>query len=153
MTAGNRTVVTEWLSSAIITIRFRTAKNVKNNNDSENGSLYNFLIVGPNPSVSIVVRITTAHNGSEVKYQNGKEDIAEINNNQSVLVIVISALFIYAVMATRIVMPPETPIGQAPTPALPANCARNTMNVVEPQIIHENTCGFVSPRMIEHIYG
>jgi len=52
-----------------------------------------FPDVGPNPRTSTVVRITTAHNGSDVKYQNGKEDTAATKNNQSVLVIAVSALF------------------------------------------------------------
>lgn len=48
---------------------------------------------------------------------------------------------------------PETPIAQAPTPPLAASCARNTINVVQPQIIQEKTCGFVFPCWIERIYG
>lgn len=69
------------------------ANRAKNNRDSERGKLYAFLTVGPNPRTSTVVRMTTAHNGSDVTYQSGKEDIAETKNNQSVFVIVMSARF------------------------------------------------------------
>lgn len=66
---------------------------VKNGNDSEYGWLYDFLTVGPKPRISTVVRITTAHKGSDVKYQKGREDIAEMKNTQSVAVMVTSVLF------------------------------------------------------------
>ncbi len=51
------------------------------------------------------------------------------------------------------VITPETPIAQAPTPPLAASCAKKTINVVQPQIIQENKCGFVFPCKIERIYG
>ncbi len=58
-----------------MTIRLRAVKSEKNSNDSEYGARYAFLTVGTNPKTSTVVRVTTAHNGSDVIYQNGKEDI------------------------------------------------------------------------------
>ena len=76
-----------------MTRRLRTAHIVKNNEDSEYGKVYAFLTVGPNPKTSTVVRITTAHNGSEVKYQSGNDDNAETKYNQSVFVIEMSARF------------------------------------------------------------
>jgi len=88
--------------------------------------------------------MTTAHRASEVKYQNGNDVIADIKKHQSGFVILISDFFTYAKNATKIVMTPETPIGQAPTPPPPSNCAKKTMNVVEPQITQENTWGFTS---------
>lgn len=88
----------------------------KNVNGSSNGELYALRAVGPKPKTSTVVSMTTVHNGSEVKYQNGREDIAVVKNTQSVFVMVMSALFIYAINATYKVITPETPIGQAPTP-------------------------------------
>ena len=100
-----------------------------------------------------MVNTTTAHNGSDVIYQRGNEVIAVTKNSQSVRVIVLSDLCVYARKATYIVITPETPIGQAPAPALSASCARKTTNVVEPQITQEKTCGFVLACVIESIYG
>ncbi|CDH47022.1 hypothetical protein BN874_70006 [Candidatus Contendobacter odensis Run_B_J11] len=94
----------------------RAAKSVKNNSDSECGLAFTFLTVGPKPSRSTTVSTTTAHTGSDVKYQRGNEDMAAIKNNQSVFVIVTSARLTYANMAISIVMLPETPMGHAPTP-------------------------------------
>ncbi|WP_177428431.1 hypothetical protein, partial [Candidatus Venteria ishoeyi] len=71
--------------------------------------------------------------------KNGKDDIADIKNTQSIRVIEISPRFINANNAMNIVINPETPIGHAPTPALSCSCARNTTKVVVPQITQENT--------------
>jgi hypothetical protein len=38
---------------------------------------YAFLTVGPKPITSTAVRMTTAHNGSAVTNQSGKDDIAK----------------------------------------------------------------------------
>jgi len=76
-----------------MTMRLRAMNNAKNDSDSEWGNTQAFLTVGPKPRTSTVVRITTVHNGSAVKYQSGKEDIAEIINNQSVPVMANSARF------------------------------------------------------------
>lgn len=65
----------------------------KNANGSECGERYALRIVGPNPKTSTAVKITTAHMGSHVKYQSGKDDKAETKNHQSVVVIVTSARF------------------------------------------------------------
>jgi len=126
-------------------IRLRATIITKKVNCSSKGYIYAFLKLGANPNTSTVVNITTAHNGSEVTYHKGKEVIANIKNNQSVLVIVLSEFFIYANKATYMLITPETPIAQAPTPPLAATCARNTINVVQPQIIQENRCGLVFP--------
>ena len=75
-------------------MRLRVATSAKNVRCSSKGRPYAFLKVGPNPTTSTVVNITTAHNGSEVKYQNGKAVIADIKNNQSVRVIVLSDFFV-----------------------------------------------------------
>ena len=40
-----------------------------------------------------MVRMTTAHMGSDVRYQSGKDDTAATKNNQSVVVILMSARF------------------------------------------------------------
>ena len=134
-----------------MTIKLRTIKSEKNSNDSEYGAWYAFLTVGAKPKTSTVVSVITAHNGSDVKYQKGKEDIARIKNTQSVLVIVISDLFIYASNAISRVIIPEMPIGHAPAPPLSSSCARKTTKVVEPQITQEKTCGFICPCMIERM--
>jgi len=97
--------------------------------------------------------MTTAHRGSDVKYHIGKEAIADRKKHQSINVIVLSDFFRYARKATYIVIRPDTPIGHAPIPPPSLSCARNTMNVVEPQITQENTWGFVSSFKIERIYG
>lgn len=91
--------------------------------------------------------------GSEVKYHSGNEDIAEAKNIQSVLVIAISPRFKKANTAIEMVRIPETPIDQEPTPAPSLSCARNTINVVEPQITQEKTCGLTDLLIIEPIYG
>jgi len=75
-------------------MRLRAVIYVKTSNVLYAEKIYAFLTVGPNPRTSTVVRITTAQNGSEVKYRNGKDNMAETRNNQSGLVIVISARFL-----------------------------------------------------------
>ena len=45
----------------------------------------------------------------------------------------------------------EMPIGQAPTPAPPARCAKKTMVVVNPQIDQESTWGLTVPRNIDQM--
>jgi len=67
-------------------IKLRAIKIEKNNTFSSYGEEYAFRTVGPNPRISTVVNISTAHNGSDVKYQNGKEVIAETKKAQSVFV-------------------------------------------------------------------
>lgn len=108
-------------------------------------------MVGPNPRRSTTVRITTAHIDSDVKYQNGKEDIAKTKNNQSIFVMEISERFKNASNAINIDMHPENPIAQAPAPPLSSSCARNTTKVVVPQMTQENTCGLRAPLMMERI--
>jgi len=96
-------------------------------------------MVGAKPKTSTTVRMTTAHSGFDVKNQKGKDEMADIKKTQSIFVILISALFKKANKAINIVIIAETPIGHAPTPPLPSNCARKTMNVVVPHIIQEKT--------------
>ncbi len=134
-------------------IRLRTIIITKKVNCSSKGYIYAFLKLGANPNTSTVVNITTAHNGSELRYHKGKDIIANIKKIQSILVMVLSDFFIYANKATYMVITPETPIAHAPTPPLAATCARNTINVVQPQTIQEKRCGFVFPWKIERIYG
>ncbi|MFK5947262.1 MAG: hypothetical protein QM500_00650 [Methylococcales bacterium] len=134
-----------------MTIILRTEKRKKNTSDSEYGLINVFLMVGTKPKTSTVVRIITAHRGSEVKNQKGKDEIADIKNTQSVFVIVMSVLRKKANKAMNIVITPDTPIGHAPTPPLASNCARKTINVVMPHINQEKTCGFVVPFRIEFI--
>ena len=95
---------------------FRAANRPKNASDSVCGATYAFLTVGPNPRRSTMVSTITAQVGSEVKYHNGRDDIAAIKNSQSVRVMVISAHFTYASTAINAVIVPDTPIGHAPTP-------------------------------------
>ena len=78
-------------------------------------------MVGPKPNKSMNVKRITAHIGSEVKYQKGKEAKAEQKNNQSDRVIKASALFKKAKYATPIVKIPDTPIGHAPIPPFASN--------------------------------
>lgn len=99
------------------------------------------------------MRITTAQSGLEVRYQNGKETSADRKNSQSVVVMEMSERFIYDSRATNAAIAPETPIGHAPMPPSASSWAKNTIDVVVPQITHENTCGFVTPASIERIYG
>ena len=47
----------------------------------------------------------------------------------------------------------DKPIGHAPTPAPSSSWAMNTIKVVTPQIIHENTCGLTFPDFTDLIYG
>jgi len=75
-------------------------------------------MVGPKPRRSTEVNTTTAHIGSDVKYQKGREAKAAIKNTQSVRVIDISERFKNASMAINVVIVPDTPIGQAPIPPL-----------------------------------
>lgn len=60
----------------------------------------------------------TAHNGLDVRYQKGNDATADIKNSQSVFVIVISDRLMNARNAIKVVMTPDTPIGQAPKPPL-----------------------------------
>jgi len=84
MTSGNNTVVMVQCSSASITRRLRAVKREKNSKDSECGSEYAFLTLGPNPSRSTIVKMTTAQSGLAVKYQSGNDDKVQTKNNQSV---------------------------------------------------------------------
>lgn len=95
--------------------------------------------MGPKPSRSTAVRTTTAHNGSEVKYQNGNDASADKKNSQSVLVMELSERLINANAAMNTVIAPDTPIGHAPMPPLASSCAKKTITVVVPQITQENT--------------
>lgn len=108
-------------------------------------------MVGPKPSKSTTVSITTAHNGLDVKYQNGRAVSAASKNNQSVRVMDISDRFAAAKIAMPTVIAPETPIGQAPMPPLASSWAKKTITVVVPQIIHEKKCGFVTSANMERI--
>ena len=130
---------------------FLAANRAKNNRDSECGKVYAFLTVGPKPRTSTIVKMTTAHNGSEVTYHNGNEEIAVTKNNPSIFVTVISARLMKARNAIYIVIIPETPIGQAPTPPLPSSWARKTMKVLMPQMTQEKTWGFVVPLIMLRI--
>src|SRR5690606_12474431 len=102
-------------------------------------------MVGPKPRRSTVVRIITAQVGSEVRYQNGRDSSAEAKNNQSAGVMLVSVFFARAMMAIKLAMAPDTPMGQAPIPPLASSWAKKTINVVIPQITQENTWGLVLP--------
>jgi len=98
-----------------------------------------------------MVRATTAHKGSEVKYQMGNETNAAIKNNQSDLDIEISERFRKAKKAIKLAMAPEMPMGQAPTPPSASSCAKKTISVVMPQITQVKTWGLIRPDRIERI--
>ena len=72
------------------------AMRIKKGKSSSKGSSYAFLNVGANPRVSTVVKIMIAQRGSDVKYQKGNDNNADMKNSQSDFVIVISHFFVKA---------------------------------------------------------
>ena len=86
-------VVSDRFSSANIERILRIMTITYMGNASSKGENQDFLKVGTKARLSTVVRMTIAHNGSLVKYHRGRDNIAVIKKNQSLRVILISALF------------------------------------------------------------
>src|SRR5215831_18631273 len=101
----------------------------------------------------MTVRIRTAHSGLEVASQVGRARSATARQPQSMGVILKSDFFIHERRATKLVMRADSPIGHAPMPAPSESCAKKTVKVTMLQMTQERTCGLVSPRTIERIYG
>lgn len=103
------------------------------------------------PKQSIINNITTDSNGLCKNNQSGMVHNAVMKKHQSVLVMLTSDLYLYARKAISKVKMAETPVAQAPAPPPSDIWAKNMIEVIMPQIIHENKCGLVLPAMIDFI--